>query len=513
MSPSGNRKTRGVARQGGFTALELLVAIAIFVTLMAGVVSMFTGIIRTVQGSHATMDAMENIRASMAVFESDVKRAFASLEQEDARSFYGEPTGFAYVGVDRNGKPSRVTYTLHVDPEQTEQDRLVTLEVPLSQVVDAVVHYLMIDRDGDGYTDYQFQGIPDQPLPVDWANEVTLSAAEGALRDPVAVKLATEVLPIVGAPPQNPQAIPAESRNILVSISFDGRRGLLLRYEEPGKTSLEDLDIPLTSELPITQYLDYATNPQNVPRPLPADAKDPLVTATRGALWLQRARGIFDVPFLLPAIPKNASGEPPFPLFWREDNGTSGRTLKDHLVIDNILLTAWLCEPGTLNWIMGQDFSGTPVPVPALDLGSFFYYGDEYDVSAPCFNALWNVPFLSRGLDQRFATADNPKFSWLAWQLIASNDFQGNLIYPGILLASRYWLFRFPPENWNTLTPPLHPVMTSTSPGNPLESRLPAWISMGFWFVADAPGPQGQTFCKWVSQRIELPTGYMRGSF
>ena len=508
MSRNGNFRPIPAAGRRGFTAVELLVAIAIFVTLMAGVMTMFSGVIRTVQGSQATMDAMENIRASMAVFEADLKQTFARRDMEDTYAFYGEPTGFVYVGVDREGKLTRVTYSLHIDPEQTERDRMQTLQVPLSQVRDAVTHYLMTDRDGDGYTDFQFQGVPPQPLRVDWADPSSLSATEETLKDPVVQKLA-ELLPVIG------NGIPTGNTagDFLVEISFDGRRGMLLRYEEPGKTSLDDLDVTLTADIPMTEYLQGAGDPQFVPKPVPAQDLETLRRALRASLWLQRMRGIYDVPFLPPSAPKQADGAPPIPLFWLEDNGSSGKKLKDYVVIDNVLLTAWLCQPGTLNWIMGQDFSGNPVPVAALDLGSFFYYGDEYDVSAPCFNALWNVPFLSRGIDQRFARADNPKFSWLGWQIIASNDYQGNMVNPGILLASRYWLFRYPPENWNSLSPPLFPIMTNTGPGNPLEARLPAWITMGFWFVADAPGPQGQVFCRWVSQRIDLPTGYMRGSF
>ncbi|HPU98961.1 MAG TPA: prepilin-type N-terminal cleavage/methylation domain-containing protein, partial [Candidatus Hydrogenedentes bacterium] len=136
MSRNGNTRPPAAGRLG-FTAIELLVAIAIFITLMAGVTGLFTGIIRTVQGSHATMDAMENIRASMAVFEADLKQSFARSDLEDSYAFYGEPTGFVYIGADRTGKLSRVTYVLHVDPEQTESDRLQTQILPLSQLRDA----------------------------------------------------------------------------------------------------------------------------------------------------------------------------------------------------------------------------------------------------------------------------------------------------------------------------------------------------------------------------------------
>jgi len=512
MSRNGNTRPPAAGRLG-FTAIELLVAIAIFITLMAGVTGLFTGIIRTVQGSYATMDAMENIRASMAVFEADLKQSFARSDLEDSYAFYGEPTGFVYIGADRTGKLSRVTYVLHVDPEQTESDRLQTQILPLSQLRDAIAHYLMIDRDGDGYTDFQFRGVPDQPLRIDWADPTSVSAAEGALGDPIVQQLVS-LFPVLG----NGVPTGSNASDFQVEVSFDGRRGILLRYEEPGKNSLDDLDIGLNGDdlrdrIPMAVYLDYAGDSNFVARPIPAKDIPPLRRALRASLWLQRMRGGFDAPFLLPTAPKDAQGMPPVPAFWAEDGAANGKTLKDYVVIRNVLVTAWLCEPSTLNWIMGNEFNGTPVPVPALDLGSFFYYGDEYDVSAPCFNALWNVPFLSRGLDPRIASADNPKYSWLAWQLIAGNDAQGNLVYPGTLLASRYWLYRYPPENWSTLVPPLHPIITESGPGNPLDARLPAWITPGLWFVADAPGPQGQPFCRWVSQRIDLPVGYMRGSF
>lgn len=532
MSPNGKVRRSGAGR-GGFTAVELLVAIAIFVTLMAGVMTLFSGVIRTVQGSQASMDAMEGIRASMAVMEADLKQAFARADMAEMYAFYGEPTGFVYVGVNRNGRPSRVSYSLHVDPDQTEMDRLQTVQVPLAQVRDAVIHYLITDRDGDGFTDFQFQGVPSEPLRVDWADPTVLSAAQETLKDPVTQKLA-ELLPVTGSGPLTAE----NAGDFLVEISFDGRRGVLLRYEEPGKTSLEYLDIGL--ECPnirleclgddleecretMGKYVPLACNlagagipksvddPNGVPRPIPKPDLDTLVQTLNASIWLQRLRGAYDVPFLLTVVP---SKPPALPPFWLEDSSGYGQlsSLKDYLVIRNVLLTAWLCEPGSLNWIMGQDFQGNPVPIPALDLGSFFYYGDEYDVSAPCFNTLWNVPFLSRGIDQRFVTADNPRVSCLSWQMISHDEIPG-AVNPAKLLASRYWLFRYPPEDWNTLTPPLHPIMTNSGPGNPLEARLPAWITMGFWYVGDAPGPQGQVLCRWVSQRIDLPTGYLRGSF
>lgn len=105
----------------GFTLVELLVAIAIFVTVMASVALVFNGAVRTSKQGFQNQEAYELARGAMKVIERDLSRAFTNRNHGDVFSFYGTPIGFTYVGLiqaDESSAPNmaRVTYVVYHDP-------------------------------------------------------------------------------------------------------------------------------------------------------------------------------------------------------------------------------------------------------------------------------------------------------------------------------------------------------------------------------------------------------------
>ncbi len=102
----------------GFTLVELLVALAIFLTIMAVVALFFTAAIRTSKQGVQNQQAFELARGAMRLIERDLSRAFTSRDHGDVYSFYGTPIGFTYVGmVNVAGTDAynlaRVTYVIY----------------------------------------------------------------------------------------------------------------------------------------------------------------------------------------------------------------------------------------------------------------------------------------------------------------------------------------------------------------------------------------------------------------
>lgn len=129
-----NRRRR---HNQGFTLTEMLVAVAIFVSLMAGIVLLFTGSLRAVRTGNQGMDLQEEARGALAILKEDLMTAFGSVAHSDANTFYGTPIGMTFIGLTRTGKTgdthqARITYVLYTQryPEPDSFSRFPTVENP-----------------------------------------------------------------------------------------------------------------------------------------------------------------------------------------------------------------------------------------------------------------------------------------------------------------------------------------------------------------------------------------------
>ncbi len=103
----------------GFTLLELMVGIAILLTVMSGITMLFVGSMRALRQGEQAIVAHETARGALHILEYDLTTCFTSRAHGQYYSFYGTPIGMTFVGVagdedesdDEN--LSRVTYVLY----------------------------------------------------------------------------------------------------------------------------------------------------------------------------------------------------------------------------------------------------------------------------------------------------------------------------------------------------------------------------------------------------------------
>ena len=104
----------------GFTLMELLVAMTIFITIMASVTLMFNAVVRTTKIGYQNQRAYEVVRGVFDTIEADVTRAYTSRETGLKDTFYGTPYGFTFIGMidaDGNGNYNlaRISYVIYSD--------------------------------------------------------------------------------------------------------------------------------------------------------------------------------------------------------------------------------------------------------------------------------------------------------------------------------------------------------------------------------------------------------------
>ena len=68
-----NNRHHQIPRTRGFSLTELLVAMAVFISLMAGLSVLFSGAVRTVRGSYQLLDAYEVGRSAVDVIDKDLR--------------------------------------------------------------------------------------------------------------------------------------------------------------------------------------------------------------------------------------------------------------------------------------------------------------------------------------------------------------------------------------------------------------------------------------------------------
>lgn len=109
-------------RASGFTLVEVMVAVTILVTVMAGVGLLFANSMRLARQIRQSREVFELARAALSIVERDLRRAFTAREYGDYYQFYGSPIGMVFVGLvspRESAEPNlaRVTYVIYHDPE------------------------------------------------------------------------------------------------------------------------------------------------------------------------------------------------------------------------------------------------------------------------------------------------------------------------------------------------------------------------------------------------------------
>jgi len=169
-------RTRRPAR-AGFTLAEMLVAIAIFMVLMSGLLLLFSGSLRTVRSGYQTIDAYEQARGAIAVIHNDLTIAFSASDAAENYNFYGTPIGMTFVGLVRSedsnthadlniGRISYVIYNLNPDNHELMTDEDIFPEA---------LEDGNVNRNGYPYPMLRFveQGVGDiDSLPLRWDESI-----------------------------------------------------------------------------------------------------------------------------------------------------------------------------------------------------------------------------------------------------------------------------------------------------------------------------------------------------
>lgn len=491
---------RSARHSAGFTLVELLVALAIFMVIMGSLALLLSGAVNTVNQGYAMMNAMERARGSMAVLEADLKTAFASPEKRQFFQFYGEPNGFMYSGQLINGGFGRVTYAVHGDnaipPMQgTGRPEMVTLSLPWIDVAKQFARVLLpvdpdngnrptVDKNDDGQPDIVQVFAGDYAVSLD-ANVTQAelgswnAAKPGNGFDSYAARIFNQILP--GTQPAN--------IDDPVDFTLRIQRGVLLRYEERGQGTLSEFSDPVMAALfasadgqtSLPAPFGSAAASQSVLAEFPQDTREKLDRLQQNHYWVRMLSG---------NLPLNSAVDPfaPLPAFWAEDGRPGGKPWRDYVVTEGILVAAELVIPGTDQVISGDDRAlGKRVAISALDMSSFFSYGLEDKSDRKSFNTLWNMPAVS--LPENTAEV-KPMFNYFLF---------GTQLNPG-------------PDDVAAFADAMRVQVYGYTPGDPLKTRLPAWVAPAFWIFGDPPRTGAPPFHQWFQQKVDIPSAYLRDS-
>jgi len=131
-----------IRRHRGFTLTEIVVAVAIFATVMSGVAAVFISSLHASDAARAKLEIIEQFRAFSDFVTRDISCAYRSEDLDDRATFMGGPDRLAFITLTQNFGPndadfSLITYYLLDDPESAGRPesgqfkRLIRLAIPL----------------------------------------------------------------------------------------------------------------------------------------------------------------------------------------------------------------------------------------------------------------------------------------------------------------------------------------------------------------------------------------------
>ncbi len=463
------------------TLVELLVAMAIFATIMSGVMIMFASVTGTVRRSYRTMDIFEATQGALMAIERDVQTAFASPVTGDDFNFYGEPNGFIMVGIDHDGDLGRLTYAVHVDTSRMQNPgmphwRGELMTVPLR------------------WSDVYFDGLEAHYLPPQGTDfrDFEIEVVYGVL-----VRRYEQGINSVKHFDEMEEFIDAMTPRIFDADEF------LFR---------EDDDFPW-----ISTFL-WASNLS-----IPNFVKERMEIVEQCHYWLQLLQGP-GLPAVTPWNPmdiwRNPSGQwtaahpPGRGLFWfdhRVENSYAGHILPfsdetaglrpddyflwNHVMARDFVINAWLIDPATGDRIYRpyQDIDGEEVIGKALafpDQPSIFQYSVESGLVSGDKVSVFNTMFNQNHRHEYLGEERNAFEDSVNELLAGAPDY--DVIDANIMEMTRY--------------------RDMYDIGNPLQARLPSAFTVNL-FVVSPPVTTGAATDRYTfSQTIHIPSGFLRRS-
>lgn len=467
MSPNYEHigRSRGASSNRGFSLTELLVAMVIFLVIMAGVMQLYGGASNLMGQIHQSIGGTELGRSALAVMEKDLRTAFTARDLGQYYQFYGGPEGFMFVGMLPSGQLGRITYVIHRDV-------------------------------GEENSTVYFPTVIMESWP-EMADRVRSQAGQRAAKNGAdgpgqlqAAEAAEAALAAAYPPLDSPESV-VEFTVLVTTYS-------LVRYEEPGVADLDTFPLPgglawpdIDPEQPSWDVYDAGEGPGGVLYDILLSAINPnpanstldmrnLIAAASGRLHVIDG----DVVEKLVATKRREiwlrmlAGDPSLPGidFWAD------KSKGDYVLAERILYRAHLIDPETRNVL---DYTGDGAgQLDALMLTGIFRYGDGSRQYRDTFNDNANLEIPGSG-----AVSYN---SYM-------RDLSGNPM--AVLIAFDDTLRKIKES------PLADPMM-----GSPLAPRLPVEVVPSFWIMLERPTVGGSDFRRWFSQSIDVPCAFTRGS-
>lgn len=454
----------------GFSLTELLVAMAIFLTVFAGVVALFSGAVTTVRQGYMAIEGFELGRGTLETLTQDLEGAFTARENGQFYQFYGRPEGFTFVGMLTAGTMGRVTYVVHPNASTESFDTIIadTWENVLGRARDQAY----IEGKDAGVTDLDNwvdarEGVfraaypepPDRNTVIDFPVRVTTYALLRFEENNVTDLNAFKLLSIAGEPYAWPYIDPVDPDADRVGDSpveraiYDFLLTGLRPVDSDGgalgaATDMRQLALNI-------QYQNYYKENGYYLRAVKPDVIEQIIAGKRRELWIH----ILSEDAVFARL--HAAG---LPSFWT----TKGhQNVGDYVLSERLRASARLIDPQA---------NSNVLPIDMLFIPGAFSYGNEENENRNYFNDVRNIPGYAE-----YITGPNEE-ALLSFDTTLS----------GTLGAEK---------------------TTGGEFGSPLSPRIPAIVNPRFWIMREKPQPGSSDFRRWFSQLVDVPSGFTRGSF
>lgn len=474
----------------GLSLVEMLVAMAIFVVLMAGLSLLFSGAIDAVRYGYVNQEAFERARSSMTVLERDLSSAFTAREFGDYYAFYGGPRGFSFVGVIDTGALARVTYVAHPTADAIRYESSISEKYEIlrgraySQGYELGGEPAALDMQSrfDTFVSQEF-GVTNDPenyseyLDFDQAIVETQSIVRYVETDrndlsTFQIKRADDSWvewPILDRFDPDNDVFNDQDRDslalylmLLEGVNPDVRRVMNAggyAYLPPDVESLRGIlgQVIDAKDLRVILQLPYVLSAVRV---FSLDDVDAIIQAKRRELWIRML-----------------AGEPGLPEFWGDPNNTADKRPKaEHYVLaENILQRIYHPRFQNDPMLANFDLSGSPT--------LFTYWIAVNKEPKPAyFNDVRLIPHYNDYVTEAIGSL-SPAPALAAFLLMDQGaNGEGGLVS---IFSSR--------------TPSL------AVEGMPLAPRLPAFIGAGFWVATPSRWVNAKDFLRWFAMEVNVP--------
>ncbi len=446
----------------GFTLVELLVALTIFVTVMASVTLVFNGAIRTSKQGFQNQEAYELARGTMKVLERDLSRAFTNRDHGDNFNFYGTPIGFTFVGLisaDESSAPNmaRVTYVMYHDTFQGQAVDVTEYEAKEGGIVPTYHLLRYIEPHADSLDSF----------PVPWTEFIDQDDLNVRLQDVVDQRVANSGCPDLGC-----EALVAQAaqREIWIKMLSGGYPG------DPNDNTVEPIPSAWT-DLPY--FVDRGLDPADY-----VVGENIRFLSLASVDSFNERYCAADLPALEVVLANNGVTLDFDDIHYQDGTQTCARIVSNpveaplfHDNLNSIFSTAVFSSvQGARPFFTYWDIGIIPnLPNTTAD-----------DRHTPVAFQFWNDSrnMIADGLDN---DGDNDAIS----SDLLDNDGDGTADEPG--------------EGIDELD-----ERFGENSGSPLDTRLPIAVTTDFTLFFESPYPGAPDFNERFTQRIDLPTAYRR---